>query len=83
MTPKTDLKYSLIFLHGLGDTAMGFLDMFEDTENELQLTPPNCRIVLPTAPTQAVTINDGFQNENEDGKRLSKARLRPKKRKSD
>ena len=30
MTPKTDHKYSLIFLHGLGDTAMGFLDLFED-----------------------------------------------------
>ena len=61
MTPKEDHKYSLIFLHGLGDTAMGFMDVFEDKRNEYQLTPPNCRIVLPTAPVQAVTLNDGFE----------------------
>ena len=61
MTPKTEHKYSLIFLHGLGDTAMGFKDLFEDKGNEYRITPPNCRIVLPTAPVQPVTLNDGYE----------------------
>lgn len=47
----------MIFLHGLGDSANGFLDVF----NEQEWTTKNTRIVLPTAPYCAVTMNDGFQ----------------------
>ena len=54
-------KYSLIFLHGLGDTAMGFHDLFLDPENQYNLVPPSCKVVLPTAPVQPVSLNDGFE----------------------
>ena len=61
LTPKSEHKYSLIFLHGLGDSAMGFFDVFSDPQNQFNLTPPNCRIVLPTAPVQPVTLNQGYE----------------------
>lgn len=41
-------KQTLIWLHGLGDTARGFEDLFSDTS--LGIVPPTCKIVLPTAP---------------------------------
>ena len=47
----------MIFLHGLGDSAEGFYDSFAEEE----WTPNNCRVVLPTAPTQAVTLNGGIE----------------------
>ena len=47
---------TLIFLHGLGDSAMGFLDVFADQ----QLVPPTCRVVLPTAPRKPVSCNNGY-----------------------
>jgi predicted esterase len=53
-------KYSLIFLHGLGDSAMGFYDVFDDPENEYNLVPPSCKIILPTAPVRPVTLNEGM-----------------------
>ena len=60
LTPKPqdhEHKYTLIWLHGLGDTALGYVDLF--TNKELKLVPSNCKIVLPTAPVQAVTFNNG------------------------
>lgn len=46
--------YTIIWLHGLGDSAEGFVDLF--SSNPLL---PNCKVVLPTAPYQPVTINFG------------------------
>ena len=46
----------MIFLHGLGDSARGFADVFMDG-----MCPANCRVVLPTAPTQAVSCNGGME----------------------
>ena len=48
--------YTLIFLHGLGDSAHGFLDYFAE-EN---ITLDTFRIVLPTAPRKPVTCNNGY-----------------------
>lgn len=50
-------KFTLIWLHGLGDTAHGFSDDFAD--EHLGLVPATCKVVLPTAPIRAVTCNDG------------------------
>ena len=60
LTPD-DHKSSLIFLHGLGDTAMGFYDLFLDPKNRFKLVPPTCRVVLPTAPIAPVSLNDGYE----------------------
>ena len=49
-------QYCMIFLHGMGDSADGFLTIFESNEFNLS---NNCRIILPTAPTAPVTANDG------------------------
>ena len=57
--PKEDKdhKYSLVWLHGLGDSAYGFKDAFLD--EKLNIVPPSCKVILPTAPTRAVSINMG------------------------
>jgi phospholipase/carboxylesterase len=47
---------TLIWLHGLGDSAEGFLPVFKD-----YFSIENCRIVLLTAPVRPVTINGGMQ----------------------
>ena len=49
-------QYTLIFLHGLGDTSQGFLDVFCLE----YVAAPTCRIVLPTAPRKPVSLNDGY-----------------------
>ena len=61
--PKADSdatkhKYSLIWLHGLGDSAYGFLDVF--TDESLSIVPPSCKVILATAPEREVTCNGGF-----------------------
>ncbi|CDW78472.1 phospholipase carboxylesterase family protein [Stylonychia lemnae] len=59
LTPKlAPHKYSLIWLHGLGDSAAGFVDVFLD-EN-FNLVPKNCKVLLLTAPQREVTLNDGM-----------------------
>jgi predicted esterase len=47
--------YTIVWLHGLGDSAEGFVDLFSESP-----LLPNCKVVLPTAPTQPVTINGGM-----------------------
>ena len=47
----------MIFLHGLGNSANGFCEVFDDAEGAP--CPKDCRIVLPTAPMAAVTIFGG------------------------
>ena len=58
LTPKGETKYALIWLHGLGDSAHGFANLF--LEKESCFTPPNCKVVLLTAPERPVTLNSGM-----------------------
>ena len=44
-------------MHGLGDSAQGFEDVFEEGG---PLNFPNLRVVLPTAPKTPVSCNNGF-----------------------
>ncbi|CAD8193805.1 unnamed protein product [Paramecium octaurelia] len=53
--PKSDHKYSLIWMHGLGDTSYGFLSMFQ----KQQIVNPETKILLLQAPKRRVTINKG------------------------
>ena len=46
-------------MHGLGDSGAGFLDVFCDTN--LQVVPPSCKVILPTAPQMNVTCNGGYR----------------------
>ena len=55
--PKTEHKFSLIFLHGMGDTASGFKDVF--AHDSLVKLPEGCKVILPTASKKPVTVNGG------------------------
>lgn len=58
MTPKNEAEQSalLVICHGLGDTSDGFDDVAEHLARKL----PYMKIILPTAPTQPVTMNMGM-----------------------
>ncbi len=49
--------HTLIWLHGLGDSAQGFVGLFLTP----QVTPVSSttKVVLPTAPTRPVSLNGG------------------------
>lgn len=51
--PKKEHRYTLIWMHGLGDTAFGWSDVFETF-------PDYAKIILPTAPTRKMDISPGF-----------------------
>jgi len=51
-------EYSLIWMHGLGDSAMGFYPIFSSEETFL---PESFRVRLLTAPESPVTLNQGFR----------------------
>lgn len=53
LNPKVH-KRTLIWLHGLGDSAEGFLPLFQ-----MNNLVEDCRIVLLTAPVRPVTLNYG------------------------
>ena len=59
LTPPPSVPHttSLIFLHGLGDSAQGFVDVF----TQLKIAPLSCKVILPTAPVQPVTVNMGMK----------------------
>ena len=40
---------------------MGFYDLFLDAKDEYKMVPPSCKVVIPTAPVQPVTLNDGYE----------------------
>ena len=46
---------TIVWLHGLGDSAQGFQDLFTSTP-----LLENCKVVLPTAKNQPVTVNGGL-----------------------
>ena len=54
--PPATHEFTLIFLHGLGDTSSGWLDVFLDDH----LMPSTCRVVFPLAPRKGVTVNSGY-----------------------
>ncbi|EAR82795.2 phospholipase/carboxylesterase family protein (macronuclear) [Tetrahymena thermophila SB210] len=58
LIPKGQHTHTLVWMHGLGDTAEGYLDFFGESSSP---TPDNMKIVLLTAPTRKVTINMGMQ----------------------
>lgn len=55
---EAEHKFSLIWLHGLGDSAFGMVSMFDDQSS---LVPPTCKVILPTAPKRAITCNNGMR----------------------
>lgn len=52
-------KRTIIWLHGLGDSGYGFLDIFLSKFNPVT---EDTRVVLPTAPEQAVSVNNGAKS---------------------
>ena len=52
--PKEQHRYSLIWLHGLGDTGQGFKSFFTS-----DVILPHCKVILPTAPKRKVTVLGG------------------------
>lgn len=54
---KPEHKSTLIMLHGLGDTGMGWADIGPLLQPDL----PNTQFVFPTAPVRSITLNDGMR----------------------
>lgn len=52
MHPKEPHTSSFIWLHGIGETAYDYVGKFLDEFMEL---PPDCKIIIPTAPHRFVT----------------------------
>jgi lysophospholipase-2 len=87
VTPKNEAEQSalVVISHGLGDSAEGFADVAET----LAMQMPHVKFVLPTAPTQPVTMNMGMSmpswydivglderaNENCKGIEISRTRI--------
>jgi phospholipase/carboxylesterase len=70
ITPEGGYKSVLIFLHGLGDSAYGYLDIFD---NDQRPVPKDMKVVLLTAPEAPVTLNGGaVMNSWYDIKSLSR-----------
>jgi len=59
LSPTSEHKYTLIFLHGLGNSAEGFTKYFyNDKENSI-LSNRHTKVVLLNAPYVSVTVNGG------------------------
>jgi lysophospholipase-2 len=58
VSPRNEAEQSglVVISHGLGDTAEGFADVAEQFASQF----PWLKIILPTAPTQKVTMNMGM-----------------------
>jgi predicted esterase len=50
--PKEAHKSTFIWLHGIGETAYNYAEKFL---NEFMELPPDCKIIIPTAPMRLVT----------------------------
>ena len=59
LTPKGEHNRTLLWLHGLGDSAEGFVDVFKSKK----VTPVDekTKVILLTAPVRAVTLNFGME----------------------
>eukprot|EP00347_Sterkiella_histriomuscorum_P020712 403336766 len=58
LNPLQQHKYSLIWMHGLGDSPASFVDLFMN--RQYQLTPDHCKVILLQAPNRPVTMNGGY-----------------------
>ena len=58
VSPRKEMEQSglVVISHGLGDTAEGFADVAEQFASQM----PWLKLILPTAPTQKVTMNMGM-----------------------
>jgi len=60
VTLRADSKYkhtrTVIFLHGLGDTAHGWVDLVD----MMRPSVPHVKFILPTAPQRPVTLNNNM-----------------------
>jgi len=58
ISPQNEAQHSatVILCHGLGDTANGWVEPTQYLANQL----PHVKWILPTAPTQPVTLNGGM-----------------------
>jgi predicted esterase len=54
--PLKSHESTVIFLHGLGDAGSGWYEPMQLLQDCL----PNTKFVLPTAPRQPVSINNGM-----------------------
>ncbi len=59
LTPIEEHKHTLVWMHGLGDSAEGFLDFFYNSDP--LLPNKNTKVVLLNAPFVAVTCNGGMK----------------------
>lgn len=53
---ETDQSGLVVICHGLGDSSEGFADVAEHLASQM----PHLKFILPTAPTQPVTMNMGM-----------------------
>ena len=56
--PKGTAKCGLVWMHGLGDDESGWADMLEE-EFRVPGTLGSCKFILPRAPRQRSSCNDG------------------------
>jgi lysophospholipase-2 len=58
VSPRNEAQQSglVVICHGLGDSAEGFVDVAEHLATQM----PHLKFILPTAPTQPVTMNMGM-----------------------
>jgi len=61
LKPVKNHRNTLIWMHGLGDSAYGFLDVFY---NNKEICPKSTKIILLTAPYRPVTINGGMYSNS-------------------
>jgi phospholipase/carboxylesterase len=57
LTPDSGYNSVFIWMHGLGDSAQGYLDVFD---NENRPVPKDMKVILLTAPEAPVTLNGGY-----------------------
>ena len=58
LNPTGTHQNTIIWMHGLGDSAEGFLDVFSD--QAVNPVTSDTKVVLLTAPSRSVTINSGM-----------------------
>jgi hypothetical protein len=56
--PQQPATATVIFMHGLGDTANGWMPMLQ---HELSPSLPHVKFICPTAPQSRVTLNGGMR----------------------
>lgn len=52
-------KYSLIWLHGVGESADSLKEAF--LQEQFKIVPEDCKVILPTAPIIKMTAIKGYE----------------------